>query len=111
MPCARSIYSAPKWRRTWRSCDVNSLRRVVGRALIVGPQGIGVRHGDDIVAGIDEMDLAGDAAREIREQIKSGAAEIVKAPPASERGVPLLEREHHARIADPGAGQRADRPR
>ena len=55
-----------------------SLRRVVRRLPSIGPQGVGVRHGDDVVAGIDEMDFAGDAGREIRNQIEPGAAEIVE---------------------------------
>ena len=67
------------------------------------------RHRDDVVAGIDEVDFAGDAAGEIRQQIQRRAAELVERDAAAERRMLLLEGEHRARIADAGAGQRADR--
>src|SRR5262245_49963697 len=38
----------------------------------------GMRHGDDVVAGIDEVDLAGDAGREVGEEIERGAADLVQ---------------------------------
>ena len=69
------------------------------------------RHRDDVVAGIDIMDFAGDAAGQIRQQIQRRAAEFVERHAAAERRMLLLEREHRAGIADPGARQRADRPR
>ena len=68
------------------------------------------RHRDDVVAGIDIVDFAGDAARQIRQQIQRRAAELIQRHAAAERRMLLLEREHRARIADAGAGQRADRP-
>ena len=37
--------------------------------ILVGLERGRVRHGDDVVAGIDEMNVAGDAGREVREQI------------------------------------------
>ncbi len=34
-------------------------------ALAIGAQRVWVRHGDDVVAGIDEMDFAGNAGGEV----------------------------------------------
>jgi hypothetical protein len=39
---------------------------------------IGMGHGNNIVAGIDKMNLAGDTGREVREQVKSGTTELVE---------------------------------
>src|SRR5438270_11109983 len=54
---------------------------------------VGVRHGDDVVARVDEVNVAGDAARKVREQIERGSADLVERYAAAERRVPLLERE------------------
>src|SRR5579883_416239 len=67
-----------------------------------------MRHGDDVVAGIDEVDFAGDAGREIGQKIKPGAAELVERYAAMQRRMTLLESEHRARVADTGARQGAD---
>ena len=56
------------------------------------------------------MDLAGDAAREITQQIERGAAELIERHASPQWRVPLLIGEHETGIADTGAGQRADRP-
>src|ERR1700745_1233846 len=82
---------------------------VVGRALLVGAQRVGMRHGDDVVAAIDEMNFPGYAGREVGEQLKCGAAELVQADAAMERRMPLLKREHRPSVADAGASERADR--
>ena len=87
------------------------LPAVIRRPLLIRAQRVGMRHGDDVVAGIDEVDFAGDAGGKIREQIKPGAAEIVERHAAMQRRMALLEGEHGARVADAGAGQRADRSR
>src|SRR5215468_11339456 len=55
---------------------------------------VGMRHGDDIVAAIDKMNLAGDAGREVREQVESGAAQLVERHAAMQRRMALLEGEH-----------------
>ena len=68
-----------------------------------------MRHGDDVVAGIDEVDVAGHAGREIGQQIERGTADLVERHAAAQRRMTLLEREHETRIADPGARERADR--
>src|SRR5258706_1661123 len=88
------------------------LRRVLGgsaAAVAVLAQIIRLRHRDDVVARIDEMDLAGDAGREVGKQIEPGAAELVEGHAAPERRVLLLEREHEPRVVDAGARERADR--
>src|SRR6516162_5296630 len=70
-----------------------------------------MRHGDDIVAGIDKMNLAGDAGREIRKQVESGAAEVVECHAAMQRRMALLEGEHKTCIGDPGSRKGANRSR
>ena len=56
------------------------------------------------------MHLARDCAREIREQIECGAADLVQRRRALQKRVVALEVEDHARIRDAGAGQRPHRP-
>ena len=75
----------------------------------VAAQLVRPRHRDDVVAGIDEMDLAGDAAGQIRQQIKRGAAELVERDAAAAAANASAGTRTCARIADAGAGQRADR--
>src|SRR4249919_4074340 len=79
-------------------------------SLAIAAQRLRVRHGDDVVAGIDEVDFAGHAGGEVGQQVERGAAELVEGDAAMQRRMPLLEGEHHARVADAGAGERADRP-
>src|SRR5262245_49354459 len=50
-----------------------------------------MRHGDDIVAGIHEVDLAGDAGREVGEEIERGAPDLVERDAAAQRRMALLE--------------------
>src|SRR5262245_1394834 len=80
-----------------------SCAALIAAALLIGPQGVRMRHGDDVVAGIDKMNFAGHAGRKLGEEIEAGAAEIVEGDAAAQRRVALLEGEHHARIADAGA--------
>src|ERR1700733_12862991 len=68
-------------------------------------------HADDMVAAIDMMDLAGDARRQIAQQIKPGAADILDRRVALQRRVELVPFEDVAEIADPRGSQRLDRPR
>jgi len=73
--------------------DARSAAGSRGRAVLagilgppaVGPQRVGMRHGDDVIAGIDKMDFAGDAGREVGQQIKPGAAEILQRHAAMQR--------------------------
>src|SRR5690242_971426 len=44
-------------------------------------------HADDVIAAIDVMDLAGDAGREVAEQIDAGAAHLLDRDVALERRV------------------------
>src|ERR1700730_18799012 len=69
-----------------------------------------MRHGDDVVAGIDEVDVAGDAGGEVREQIERGTTDLVQRHAPAQGRVALLEGEHLPRVADAGTGQRADLP-
>ncbi len=90
------------------------LRRVLGgvaiaiRLAAVLQRG-GLWHGDDVVAGIDEVDVAGHAGGQIGEEIECRAADLVEGHAAAQGRVPLLEGEHLPCLADAGAGQRADR--
>ena len=57
-----------------------------------------MRHGDDVVAGIDEVDVAGDAGRQIRKKVERSAADLVERDTAAQRRMALLEAEHRARV-------------
>src|ERR1700733_13997170 len=81
-----------------------SLRRIVFVLLLIRAKRIRLRHGDDIVTGIDEMNLAGDAGREVGEQIERSTAKLFERHAAAKRRIPLLEGKHHTRLADAGAG-------
>ena len=72
-----------------------------------GLQVLRPRRGDDVVAGIDVVDFAGDAARQGRQQIDRRAADLLERDGAAQRRMALLEIEHGAGIADAGAGKRA----
>src|ERR1700710_157069 len=86
------------------------LRGVLGLVGFAAQQ-VWLRHGDDVVAGIDEVDFAGDDAGQFGEQIEPGAAEVLQRHAAAERRRALLERKHIARVVDAGAGERTDRAR
>src|SRR5258708_6652971 len=86
------------------------LRGVLGLVGFAAQQ-VRLWHGDDVVAGIDEVPLAGAAAGQFGEQKKPGAAEILQRSAAAERRMALLERKHVARVIDAGAGKRSDRSR
>src|SRR5262249_12471113 len=96
------------------AANLKLLRRVLGDGALVRRGFVlergGMRNGDAVVAGIDEVDVAGHAGREVREQIERGAADLVERHAPAQRRVALLEGEHLARVADAGAGERADRP-
>src|SRR5580700_10135086 len=66
------------------------------------------RHGDDVVARIDEVDLARHPFREARQQIDSGPADVFNCDRAPERRMVALKVEHEACVGDPGACQSPD---
>ncbi len=71
---------------------------------------VGMLHADDVVAGIDVMDLAGDAARQVGEEIHRRVADLVDRHGAAQRRVVLVPAEDVAEVADAGRRQRLDRP-
>src|SRR5271154_1054970 len=62
----------------FRRCGSPAAAEFRQRLLLRGVrlEGVRVRHRDDVVAGIDEMDFAGDAGREVGEKVEPGAAEV-----------------------------------
>src|SRR5260370_13204473 len=103
--------SGPACARRRRKVARKSPRRTSLVRTAISPERVGMRHGDDIVAAIDKMNLAGDARREGREQVESGAAKLFERHAAMQRRMALLEGEHETRIGDAGSRQRADGPR
>src|SRR5262245_40247487 len=71
---------------------------------------VGMLHPDDVVAGIDVMDLAGHGAREIGEEIHRGVAYLLDRHAAPERRIVLVPFKDVAEVADPRRRQRLDRP-
>ncbi len=67
-----------------------------------------MRHGDDVVAGVDVVDLAGRARRKIRKEIEARAADLLDRHGPTQRRVPLLIVEHQPRVGDARARQSAD---
>src|SRR4029077_12242490 len=70
---------------------------------------VGLRHGDDVVSRINEVNLAGDAARKVGQEVKPSTTQFLEGHAAAERRISLLEREHVTRVGNTGAGERADR--
>src|SRR3546814_14517069 len=68
-------------------------------------------HADDVVAGVDVMDLAGDARGQVGHQVQPGAADILEGDVAAQRRVVLVPLQDVAEVADAGGGQRLHRPR
>src|SRR5438270_14005767 len=89
-----------------RPCALLSAVRIGGLVR----EGVRMRHGNYVVAGIDEMDFARGSGGQIREQVERRAAKLLQGDAAPKRRMPLLECEHRASIADAGARERADRP-
>src|SRR5690606_13529712 len=67
-------------------------------------------HADDVVAGIDVVDLAGDAARQVGQKIEARAADLLDGDGLLQRRVVFVPLEDVAEVADAGGGQRLDRP-
>src|SRR5262249_19619925 len=74
-----------------------------------GLERIGLRHGNDVISGVDKVNLSGDACREIRQEIKPGAPQFLQSDATAERRMSLLECEHISRVRNAGAGKRAYR--
>src|SRR4029077_21028653 len=72
----------------------NSHPALIAAPFPIGTQGVRMRHGNDIIAGIDKVNFAGDAGRKVGEKIEPGAAEVVERNAAMQRRVALLERKH-----------------
>src|SRR6185295_10899554 len=67
------------------------------------------QHADDVIAAVDMVDFAGNAGRQLAQEIDSGAADLVGRDVALQRRVQLVPPEDIAEIADAGGGQRLDR--
>src|SRR4051812_8377102 len=83
--------------------------RIAARSLRF--QIVRLLHRDNVVAGIDEVDVAGDAGGKIGQQVQRSTSVFVDAAAAPQRRMLLLEREQGARTAEAGAGRGTDRPR
>jgi len=69
------------------------------------------RHADDVIAGVDEVDLAGHARRHIGQQVEGRAAEVIELDILF-KGCAPCSFEDHAGIADGRAASvRMDPPR
>src|SRR6516162_10140567 len=69
---------------------------------------VGMFHADDVIAGIDVMNLTRDAAREIAEEIHRGVADFLDRHAAPQRRIVLVPFENVAKVADSGRRQRPD---
>ena len=63
-------------------------------------------HADDMIAGIDMVDLAGHAARHVGEQVHSGMAHVFDGHIAPQRRVAFVPSQDIAEAADAGGGRR-----
>src|SRR6266852_8284335 len=72
---------------------------------------VGMLHPDNVIAAVDVVNLAGNAAREIREEIYRGIADLLDRHSAPQRRIVLVPFEDVAKVADPRRRQRLDRTR
>src|SRR3984957_18060775 len=72
---------------------------------------VGMLHADDVIAGVDMVDFAGDAARHVGERIGAGLPDFLDGDIAAQRRVILIPLQDIAEVADAGGGERLDRPR
>src|SRR5262245_33760214 len=89
-----------------------SPRRREGSALLLHHGDVGgvfVLHADNVVAGVDMQDLAGDAAPEIGQEIERARADILDRHRAPERRVVFVPFEDVAEVGDARGGERLDR--
>src|SRR5262245_54784921 len=70
---------------------------------------VGMLHPYDVIAAVDVVNLAGHAAREIREEIYRGIADLLDRHGAPQRSIVLVPFEDVAEVADPRRRQRLDR--
>ena len=63
----------------------------------------GMFHADDVIAGIDVMNLTRDAAREIAEEIHRGVADFLDRHAAPQRRIVLVPFENVAKVPIPDA--------
>ena len=74
------------------SMNRSDFRLLINESESVAPAFVGAlelleaRHGDDVVAGIHVVDLAGDAARQVGKQIERRAADFLQRDRAPQRG-------------------------
>src|SRR3546814_5537006 len=68
-------------------------------------------HADGVIARVDMVGFAGDAASEIAQQIERRAADVVDRDVAAQRGVMFIPLEDQAEVADSARGKRLDRSR
>src|SRR6266568_7774714 len=103
------------WRTRWRPSKCSPRQRRSGSDLLLLADddvgGVGMLHADDVVAGIDVMDLAGDPAREVGEEVDRGVANLLDGDAAPERRIVLVPLENVAEVADACRCERLDRPR
>src|SRR5262245_8810915 len=68
-------------------------------------------HPDDVISGIDVVNLAGDATRQIAEEIHGGIADFFDRHAAAQRRIVLVPFQDVTEVADPRRCQRLDRSR
>src|SRR5258705_769360 len=97
--CRNFKSAAPVCKRAAAPSSSALLARILGgrvamAGVIAVSQRAGLRHCDDVEAGIDELDIARDSARQIGEQIDRRTADLIERHAAPQRRMPLLEGEH-----------------
>src|ERR1700726_489700 len=98
MPDAGDASAPPPRCTAATTNDAPGFKTLLLRRIL--PERIGMRHGDDVVAGIDEMDLAGDPGGEVGQEVEPGAAEVVEGDAATQRRMALLKAEPVACVGD-----------
>src|SRR3546814_17283386 len=68
-------------------------------------------HADGVIARVDMVGFAGDAASEIAQQIERRAADVVDRDVAAQRGVMFILLEDQEEVDESARGQRLDRSR
>src|SRR5437763_3245124 len=70
---------------------------------------VGALHADHVITAIDMMDFAANPGRQIAQQIKPGAADILDRDIALQRRIVLVPFQDVVEVADPGRSERSDR--
>src|SRR5262249_12177465 len=99
-PCRRrtAFQSVSPWRMEYRNGSGMNERVLILGNTHVGR--LGMLHPDDVIAGIDVMDLAGHAARHVGEQIDRGGADLLDRHGTAQRRVELVPFENIAEVPD-----------